>query len=90
MKITAEHISLATGKQLCQLFGASENTIAAWTVGAQEVSGRLLSRAAAKGIPKDILMAGLDLRREKAELKSKKQQELGKYLDTLAPAIHAA
>jgi hypothetical protein len=90
MKITAEHISLATGKQLSRLFGASENTIAAWTVGDQEASGRLISRAAAKGVPKEILIKGLDLRIDQAKEKSQKRQELESALATLSPQIHAA
>jgi hypothetical protein len=90
MKITAEHISLATGKQLSRLFGASENTIAAWTVGDQEASGRLISRAAAKGVPKEILIKGLDLRIGQAKEKSQKRQELENLLVTLSPQIHAA
>jgi hypothetical protein len=90
MKITAEHISLATGKQLSRLFGASENTIAAWTVGDQEASGRLISRAAAKGVPKEVVVKGLDLRIDQAKEKSQKRQELEGFLATLSPQIHAA
>jgi hypothetical protein len=90
MKITPEHISLATGKQLSQLFGASENTIAAWTVGAQEASGRLVSRAAAKGIPKEVLVMGLDLRHKEAQEKARKRRELDILLSVLAPQPQAA
>jgi hypothetical protein len=90
MKITPEHIRLATGKQLSQLFGASENTIAAWTVGAQEASGRIVSRAAAKGIPKEVLVVGLDLRRKESEEKTKKRQELDELLSNIAHQLHAA
>jgi hypothetical protein len=90
MKITPEHISLATGKQLSRLFGASENTVAAWTVGDQEASGRLISRAAAKGVPKEILVKGLDLRRGADEEKSQKRQELEDFLASLSLQLHAA
>lgn len=89
MKITPEHISLATGKQLSRLFGTHENTITAWTVGDQEPSGRLISRAAANGVPKEVLVRGLDLRRSADEDKSRKRKELE---DFLVPSlqIHAA
>jgi hypothetical protein len=90
MKITPEHISLATGRQLSQLFDASENTITAWAVGTQEASGRLISRAAAKGIPKEVLVKGLDLRRERAEEIAKKRRELDKHLASVLPATQAA
>jgi hypothetical protein len=83
MKITSEHISSASGRQLSKLFGTSENTIAAWTVGHQEVSGRVLSRAASAGIPKEILMNGLDLRRQRAEERIKRRQEFDTYLSSL-------
>jgi hypothetical protein len=83
MKITSEHISSASGRQLSKLFGTSENTIAAWTVGRQEVSGRVLSRAASAGIPKEILMSGLDLRRQRAEERIKRRQEFDTYLSSL-------
>jgi transcriptional regulator with XRE-family HTH domain len=75
-KITPEHISRATGKQLSRLFGVSENTITAWTLGQQEASGRHLSRAAETGIPKDVLLLGLDLRRKRAEEAQRLRLEL--------------
>jgi hypothetical protein len=90
MELTPEHISLATGKQLSRLFGASENTIAAWTVGNQEASGRLISRAARKGIPREILVQGLDMRTNYAIQKALKRQELEELLETLSPQLQAA
>lgn len=90
MKITPEHISSASGKQLSRLFGASENTITCWTLGHSEVSGKSLSRAAAIGIPKAVLLEGLDLRREKAEESMKRRRELDEYLASLLEANQAA
>lgn len=90
MKITPDHISLATGKQLSELFDTSENTIAAWAVGTQEASGRLINRAAAKGIPKEVLVKGLDLRRSRVEEMAKKRRELNKHLASLLPTAQAA
>lgn len=86
MKITSEHISSASGKQLSRLFGTAENTVTDWTMGRSEVSGRLLSRAASTGIPKEILLKGLDLRRQKTEELLKKRQELDEYLSTPLPS----
>lgn len=83
MEITSEHISLASGKQLSKIFGAAENTITGWTLGHSEVSGRVLSRAATVGIPKEILMKGLDLRRERAKDLVQKRRELDDYLSRL-------
>ncbi len=80
MKITSEHISLASGRQLSRLFGTTENTVTAWTMGYSEVSGKVLSRAALIGIPKEVLMKGLDLRRERSEELIKKRKELDEYL----------
>ena len=80
MEITSEHISSASGKQLSKLFGAAENTITGWTLGHSEVSGRVLSRAASAGIPKEILMKGLDLRQQRAEDRRAKRQELDNHL----------
>lgn len=85
MEITSEHISSASGKQLSKLFGAAENTITGWTLGHSEVSGRVLSRAASVGIPKEVLIKGLDLRREKAKDLLIKRQELDSYLAELVP-----
>lgn len=90
MKITPEHISLATGKQLSELFDASENTITAWAVGTQEASGRLISRAAAKGIPKEVLVKGLDLRRARVEEMTRKRRELNKHLASVLPTTQVA
>jgi transcriptional regulator with XRE-family HTH domain len=87
MKITPEHISSASGKQLSRLFGTSENTISTWTQGYSEVSGRVLSRAAAIGIPKEVLMSGLDLRRQKAEESLRKRQEFEECLSTLVTEV---
>jgi hypothetical protein len=83
MKITSEHISSASGRQLSKLFGTTENTVTAWTMGHSEVSGRVLSRTAAIGIPKEILIKGLDLRRQKSEELMRKRQELDDYLSSL-------
>ncbi len=88
MKITPEHISSASGKQLSRIFGTSENTVTAWTLGHSEVSGRVLSRASSIGIPKDVLIAGLDLRRQKTEELMERRQELDNYLSSL-PALAA-
>ena len=83
MEITPEHISSASGKQLSKLFGAAENTVTGWTLGHSEVSGRVLSRAASVGIPKEILIKGLDLRRERAKDLAQKRRELDDYLSKL-------
>jgi hypothetical protein len=85
MEITSEHISSASGKQLSKLFGAAENTVTGWTLGHSEVSGRVLSRAASVGIPKEVLMKGLDLRRQRAKDLLVKRQELDSYLAGLLP-----
>lgn len=83
MEITSEHISSASGKQLSRLFGTAENTVTQWTLGHSEVSGRILSRATSVGIPKEILMKGLDLRRERAKDVVQKRQELNDYLSRI-------
>jgi hypothetical protein len=83
MEITSEHISSASGRQLSKLFGTTENTVTGWTLGHSEVSGRVLSRAASVGIPKEILMKGLDLRRERSKDLVQKRQELDDYLSGL-------
>jgi hypothetical protein len=86
MEITSDHISSASGRQLSKLFGVAENTATGWTLGHSEVSGRVLSRAASVGIPKEVLMRGLDLRREKAKDLLIKRQELDSYLARLPQA----
>ncbi len=85
MKITSEHISSASGRQLSRLFGTTENTVTAWTMGHSEVSGRVLSRTAANGIPKEILIQGLDLRRKRTEELTKKRKELDDYISASQP-----
>ncbi len=83
MEITSEHISSASGKQLSKLFGTAENTVTGWALGRSEVSGRVLSRAASVGIPKDVLLKGLDLRRERTKDLVQKRRELDDYLSEL-------
>lgn len=83
MEITSEHISSASGRQLSKLFGTTENTVTGWTLGHSEVSGKVLSRGASVGIPKEILMKGLDLRRQRMKDLVKKRQELDDYLSAL-------
>jgi hypothetical protein len=84
MKITSEHISSASGKQLSKLFSTSENTITDWTFGRSEVSGKVLSRASSTGIPKEVLLNGIDLRRQRFEELLRKRRELDDYLLTEA------
>lgn len=82
MTLTPDHIRLATGKQLARLVGVSENTITSWTYGRHSVSGYALERVQTRyGIPKAVLLAGLDARRADATEAVSKQAELEQFLN---------
>jgi hypothetical protein len=80
MKITKEHVRDATGQQLAKLFEVSENTIAGWTNGLQGASWRFLKRAEEKGIPKETVIMGLDLRIELTKERTERRKEMDVFL----------
>ena len=79
--LNSQDIRFATGKQLANLFGTSEAIISAWTSGRYQISGRLLERAAAKGIPKNVLLGGLDKRRKDYSRARSAQRNIDEFLN---------
>lgn len=80
MGISEEHIRYATGQQLASLLGVFPQSVSAWTSGRRHVSGRVFERAEVRGIPKDVLLRGLDLRREEARKARRFRDELNSIL----------
>jgi len=86
MQITEEHIRRALARQIALIFDTSEQTVSNWRLGRNHPSGRMLQRACQRtGIPKDVLIRGLDLRARDAdrdqEVRGFLDEELAKILD---------
>lgn len=81
--LTTEHIRYATGTQLAALLGVSPQAVAAWTVGRHNISGYILARAAHRGLFKDVLIKGLDLRCQDAKSARSLQGEVSEFLEML-------
>lgn len=83
--ITEEHIRHALARQIALIFATSEQTVCNWRLRKNHPSGRLLEQASERtGIPKDVLLRGLDLRAKDADC----DQDIRGFLDkALAPLI---
>lgn len=78
--LTEEHIRHATGKQLAELIGTTESNVSQWTTQKASISGFMLDRAAERGVPKTVLIEGLDLRRKDAETARRFQEEIESFI----------
>lgn len=86
-KITPEHIRRALARQVALIFGTTEQTVCNWRLRRYHVSGALLTRAAQRtGVPKGVLLEGLELRSLDAELNSETQVFLEGHLADLGLA----
>ena len=86
MKITEEHIRRALARQIALIFDTSEQTVSNWRLGRNHPSGRLLQQASERvGVPKDVLLRGLDLRAQDAD----KDEEIREFLDRELAVLEA-
>jgi len=89
MQITENHIRHALARQIALIFDTSEQTVCNWRLRRNHPSGRLLQQASDRiGVPKDVLLRGLDLRAQDAErdedIRLALDDELAKLLPTKA------
>lgn len=86
MKITEEHIRRALARQIALIFNTSEQTVCNWRLRRNHPSGRLLQQASERiGVPKDVLLRGLDLRAQDADLDEEVRDFLDAELTSLLP-----
>jgi len=76
---TSDHIRLAKVTQLAELLGTSASVVSVWTHGGR-FAERHLDVAVALGIPKQVLVAGIEARRQDAQLARECQGELNQFL----------
>lgn len=84
MKITIDHIRYATGRQLAELIGTTEDRISQWTSQKVNISETMLNRALTRGVPKAVLIDGMDARRADLDLAREYQAEVESYLFEIA------
>jgi plasmid maintenance system antidote protein VapI len=90
MQITENHIRYATGRQLAQLIGTSENNVSQWVSGRKAMSEGMLIRAATlHGISKAVLINGIDARRRDSDLARQIQAEVDSFLCQTAAGVTA-
>ena len=82
--ITADHIRRALARHIALIFGTTEQTVCNWRLRRNHVSGQLLERAHRRtGIPKSVLLEGLELRALDAEADSYAREFLDSELKEL-------
>jgi|GEM_PF-5551420 len=80
MDITEQHIRCAKNNQLAQLLDTSPQTVSGWQYG-KHYSERRINIGVSKGIPKEVLISGIELRRQDAAKANQLQSELATFLD---------
>ena len=81
--LDAEHIRYARASQLARLFGVNLATVSRWSSGSHSFRNCSLDAAVAAGVPREILVVGLDKRRADAEQQRSLQAQVDRYLDDL-------
>jgi len=82
--LTPNHIRRAESRQIAQIFGTTEQTVYNWRSGNSFISGKLLEQASLRtGLPKEVLIRGLDLFREDYRRARDAREEVGEFLRTL-------
>jgi predicted NBD/HSP70 family sugar kinase len=82
--ITAEHIRRALARHIALMFGTTEQSVCNWRLRRNHVSGQLLERASKRtGVPKTVLLEGLELRAKDADLDEEAREFLDQRLASL-------
>ena len=79
--LDAEHIRYARANQLARLLGVSLATVSRWNSGSFRSCS--LDAAVAAGVPREVLVVGLDKRRADAERQRSLQTQVDQYLNDL-------
>lgn len=74
MQWTVNHIRFATGLQLAELLEVSPKTLSLWTQGHTSFVMSSLDAGIKRGVPLDVLVLGLEKRREDA-LRARRYQD---------------
>ncbi len=86
MAWTVNHIRFATGLQLAELLQVSPKTLSLWTQGRTSFVMSSLDAGVKRGIPLEVLVMGLEKRREDMKRARRYQDEVQQLLSLVEVA----